>query len=45
MIRLENLPSNLRIKYLKEILDLHKKNLEEKAIVIQKGNKIRILRY
>ena len=45
MIRLENLPSNLRIKYLKEILDLHKKDLEEKAIVIQKGNKIRILRY
>ena len=43
IICLENLPSSIRIKRLAKILQFHAKNLTQKAIIIQKGNKIRIL--
>ncbi len=43
IIRLENLPSGICIKYLAKILEFHTKDLTQKALIIQKGNKIRIL--
>ena len=45
IIRLENEPNNIRIDHLKKILELHKKDLCERAIIIQKGSKIRIRKW
>jgi predicted nuclease of predicted toxin-antitoxin system len=44
MIRLENLPLAIRLKYLSNILDLHAQDLSQGAVVIQKGDKIRVIR-
>lgn len=45
MIRLEDLPSTVRIRRLGEILAFHKEGLSQKAIIIQKASKIRILHF
>lgn len=42
IIRLENLPVSIRIKHLAKILKAHEKELLQKAVIIQKGSKIRI---
>src|SRR3989339_1565542 len=44
IIRLENLPSDFRIKNLSTILMLHKEDLSQKVMIIQRGNKLRIIR-
>ena len=43
IIRLENLPSTLRIKYISLILATHKEVLSQKVMIIQKGNKLRVI--
>lgn len=45
IIRLENLPAKTRIKHLARILELHSKDLVQKTIIIQKGSKMRLLRF
>jgi len=44
MIRLENLTTEDRIKNLKKILNLHLEDLKQKAIIIQRGDKLRIIK-
>jgi len=43
IIRLENLPRSRRIQHLSAILRAHTKDLTRKAIIIQKGSKVRVL--
>lgn len=43
IIRLENLPRSKRIQHLSAILRAHTKDLTRKAIIIQKGGKVRVL--
>ena len=43
IVRLANLPIQTRLRYLKRILEGHSTELAGKAIIIQKGDKIRIL--
>ncbi len=44
IIRLQDLPFEFRRKHLEKILQLHGDLLSSKVIIIQKGDKIRILR-
>ena len=42
VIHLENLPVTIRITHLARIIKVHEKDLVRKAVIIQKGSKIRI---
>jgi predicted nuclease of predicted toxin-antitoxin system len=44
IIRLENLPTAERIKRLATILEVYEEELMNRAIIIQKGTKVRVLR-